>query len=204
MRVAVRQGAQTMRTPRFMGTIDLVGGVLVGACVALGAWFAFGPPRQAAAEVEETRYQAEMLEGELHTLWTSLQTARARLDQMRARVSELGALPSQSPIEKDLDTIAELARSHDLIISEVAPHSTVEYPGLRELQYTIKGAGSFVDWLAFFQEFEQRDFWADITHVKIEAATAPARASSPVASMTLTISFYSAATEGGGKSEAIQ
>ena len=55
---------------------------------------------------------------------SALLAAQARLQATRDRVQSLGALPRQMQLEQDLNTIAELARAHDLSLSHVAPVAT--------------------------------------------------------------------------------
>lgn len=172
--------------------IDLVGVLLVGASVSVGAWFVLGPPKDAAASLGPRRARAAALEEEVSNLRLALSRARTNLAQAQEKVATLGSLPQTVPIERDLDALAAVARSCQLVIAEVTPHGVVEYPGVRELQYTIKGEGGFLDWLAFLHAFESQKCWADITHLKLDTGKLQA-ANSPLRPRAeLTISFYAA------------
>lgn len=182
-------------TPRL--AVDAIGGALVCACLAVGAWFAFGPPRQAAATLHANRDEVLRLDDEVSQMRSALLAAQAQLQATRDRVQSLGALPRQMQLEQDLNTIAELARANNLSLSDVAPVATTEYPGIRETRYTIRGTGRFADWMAFLQAFEASPFWADITNLDM-GAPHPSRATAgAVPETTLTVSFY-AATEPAG------
>ena len=180
--------------------IDAVGGALVCACLAVGAWFAFGPPRQAAAELRAHRDEAIRLDDEVSQMRATLLAAQERRQAARQRVESLGALPRRMKVEHDLNTIAELARDHNLSLSHVEPVATTDYPGVREARYTIRGTGQFPDWMAFLHAFEAGPFWADITNLDIGPPRGTRTAPDAAPETTLTVSFY-AATDPGGPAE---
>jgi hypothetical protein len=184
-----------MKRPRASRwTVDAIGGALVCICLAIGGWFAFGPPQQAAGTLRTHRADADRLEKDVAEMRTAVVAAQARLADTQEKVNSLGALPREMRLEKDLNTIAELARGHKLSLSQVTPLSTVDYSGVRETRYAIQGTGSFASWMAFLRSFEASPFWADITNLEIGMAPGgrPNAGSAPEA--RLTVSFY-AATE---------
>lgn len=186
-------------TPRL--AVDAIGGALVCACLAVGAWFAFGPPREAAAALRANREEVLQLADEVSQMRSALLAAQARLQATRDRVQSLGALPRQMQLEQDLNTIAELARARDLSLSHVAPVATTDYPGVRETRYTIRGTGRFADWMAFLQAFEASPFWADITNLDMGAPQASRAAADAAPEATLTVSFYVATEPTGPPAE---
>jgi hypothetical protein len=172
--------------------IDIIGGLLVGACIAVGAWFALGPPKDAAASLGPRKAEASALESDVSRIRMALRQARNSVEEARKKVDALGSLPQSVPIERDLDALAGVARSCHLTIGEVAPHATVDYPGVRELQYSIKGEGTFPDWMTFLRAFEEQSCWADVTHMKLEARKQSSPVATPRPRAELTISFYAA------------
>ncbi len=185
-------------TPRL--AVDAIGAALVCACLAVGAWFAFGPPRQAAATVCVKRNQLLQLNDEVSRMRAELLAAQSRRQAARDRVESLGTLPRQVQLEQELSIIAELARANDVNLSHVAPMSTTDYPGIREARYTIRGTGRFADWMAFLRAFEDSPFWADITNLEMGVPHASRTTIGTTREATLTVSFY-AATEPVGESE---
>jgi Tfp pilus assembly protein PilO len=180
------------RPPASRWTVDAIGGALVCACLAVGGWFAFGPPQQAAEALQTRRTDADQLEKDVAEMRASVQAAQARLAGTQEKVNGLGALPREMRLEKDLNTIAELARGHKLSLSQVTPLSTGEYPGLREARYAIQGTGSFADWMAFLRSFEASPFWADITNLEIGTAAGGRSGTLSAPEARLTVSFYAA------------
>jgi Tfp pilus assembly protein PilO len=114
------------------------------------------------------------------------------LEENREELESKGALPSQTPVEKDLARITRLAQKHRLTLDEIVPQASAEYPGIRELCYSVKGEGRFTDWLAFLRGFETCPFWADITHMKVTQTGQGARAMFSTTRVELTVGFFSA------------
>lgn len=181
-----------MTKDRTIWGIDLTGGVLTAACAVIAVGHLVGPTRAVGQRIRELQAEVKGRESELADLRVTLhqrqEAAKALADKMRA----LGSLPAETPVEQDLRTIADLARFHALRLSEVSPHSTVEYPGVRELQYLLIGEGQFEEWVAFLTSFQKCSFWADVTYVKFSQPGKAGLDSSATARAELTVSFYAA------------
>jgi hypothetical protein len=186
--------------PASRWTVDAIGGALVCACLAVGGWFAFGPPQQVAGALQARRKDADQLEKDVAEMRAAVVAAQARLAGTQETVNSLGALPRETRPEKDLNTIAELARGRKLRLSQVTPLFTIDYPGVRETRYAIEGTGSFADWMAFLRSFEASPFWADITNLEIGTTPGGRTKAASAPEARLTVSFY-VATESAESSE---
>ena len=168
---------------------DAVGSALVLALVGVGLWCAIVRP-------QATNRRTAALKAEL----AEIQAAqRANLDVLRRKTSELhaltqdlnvrGVLPEQSPVEKDLHTLAELARTSNLELLEISPLSTNTYPGITELQYAVKGRSDYASLIEFMKRFRNAGFWADIVDLEITGDAIPEH---DIHSVELVVSLFAA------------
>ena len=172
--------------------INLSGGVVLMALAGVAAWYGFGEPSTASATVAECRAEVAVVEEDVARIRQNLAKWLSSLEANREELESKGSLPSQTPVEKDLARITRLAQKHRITLDEIVPQVSAEYPGIRELCYSVKGDGRFTDWLAFLRGFEACSFWADITHLKITQAGQGARAMFSTSRVELTVGFFSA------------
>lgn len=176
--------------------IDALGGVTLMAMIGLVGWFAFFKPDTATTRCHELRQQLAGDQAELDRLLASLQSQQDRHAELAAKAERTGRLPSRSPIEQDLKTIAALARANHVKVTEVVPSSTVRYPNVLEQRYRVKAEAQFSDYIRFLRAFEGCSSWADITFLKVASSEQPGAAGAagaPAArSSDMTVSFFSA------------
>jgi Tfp pilus assembly protein PilO len=172
--------------------IDLVGGVVAVACAVFAVAYWMGPARAAGERIRALQAEVKSREGEVTDLRITLRERQETAKKLEDQVRALGALPAETPVEQDLSTITDLARSHGLKLGEVSPHSTVEYPGVHELRYILVGEGPFKDWVEFLASFQKCSFWADVTYVRCAQPAKADLISSAPARTELTVSFYAA------------
>jgi Tfp pilus assembly protein PilO len=173
--------------------IDLAGGVLTAACAVIAVGHLAGPTRAAGQRIRELQTEVKSRESEVADLRITLHERQETAKELEDQLRTLGSLPAETPVEQDLGTITDLARSHGLKLGEVSPHSTVEYPGVQELRYLLIGEGRFEDWVEFLASFQKCSFWADVTYVRCTQAAKADLNSSATARTELTVSFYAAA-----------
>ena len=168
-----------------------VAGAAVTICVAaLGVWCGLLHPQTTSQHLADLQSK----------LTTTRSTLRGAENAMRRQLSELatlqediklrGALPSRSPVEADLRTIAEVARNNQMELAQVKPAATKEYPGITELKYLVEARSTYEDILGFLREFEQFAFWADITELKISGQARKANKNDTLRSAEFVISLF--------------
>jgi Tfp pilus assembly protein PilO len=181
-----------MTKDRTIWGIDLTGGVLTAACAIIAVGHLVGPTRAVGQRIRELQTEVRTRESELADLRITLHQRQNAASELAEKLRALGSLPSETPVEQDLRTIADLAHAHGLRLSEVSPHSTVEYPGVQELRYVLIGEGRFDDWVGFLARFQKCSFWADVTYVRLSQPVKAELDSTATAQAELTVSFYAA------------
>ncbi|HRX83813.1 MAG TPA: hypothetical protein P5572_02200 [Phycisphaerae bacterium] len=148
---------------------DLVGTALVCGAAALGVWSGFFHLHTSVARLAQARDRLAATAATLADAEAALRMEQARGTQLKADISQRGALPRQSPVEDDLRDVARLARESNMDLVQVTPLAGEKYPGLVELRYNVLTRGDFAELLHFLRAFEQSTLWADITGVDIGA-----------------------------------
>ncbi len=174
--------------------IDLLGTVTLVAIVFWGAWYTFFKSNTAGSKVDGLVKQVEATSTTLRTLEQDLDQRKSEHRDLLARATEREKLPSDIPIERTLADITLLAHRHGARMVGVSPLSEVHYPGVLEKRYRVTLEGTFQGMLGFFRDFENQDYWADVTYLKIE----PAEQQDGVEARRmaeLTLSFFSAVNE---------
>lgn len=172
--------------------VNLIGGILACVLAYAGIWQMFLVPKTASAELKDLRAILADRTQDMTTLEHELGKQKDLLEQREAELESRGAPPTQTPIEDDLRTITELAQRNGLHLMNVTPAGSVEYPGIREIQYHVTCCGIYTDLAKMLRQFEACDFWGDITCLKIESAKNTAGCGPNTRQMELTVSFYSA------------
>ncbi len=179
--------------------VDLGGIAVAGACLAVGLW-------GGVLNATETGNRIRSLTSETTQLEDTLGQVRATLDrkgeELAARQAAFGAgdlLPDSTPIERELRAVADLARQHDLALTDFSPLAANHYAGVRELRYHLSAVGSFASHVGFLRDFEAGDSWADVTFLKLGAPNAEA-ADGRVGEFT--VSLYSTEKEDAGETVA--
>lgn len=147
---------------------DGVGLAVTIALVALGAWCGLHHAPQAAAHWRSANSDMNDAQGSLRTVEAALHKQQSDCRSLEQDIENRGALPSQSPVESDLQTIAKLARDNRMELARVVPLETKSYPGITESKYAIESRAAFAGLLGFLRDFHESAFWADITELSID------------------------------------
>jgi len=83
---------------------------------------------------------------------------------------------------------------HGLRIVKHHPLSARQYPDLLEQRYAYEVTGSLPDLVEFLKSIENTDFWADVSHLKVDRGKRRKDAVSDERNAALTISLFSALT----------
>jgi len=175
-------------TGKPLWTTDLAGAALTAAILACGGYFGVLRSDAVADEFRQLTHSTRNLRVQLAETQALLTEAQSVADTSRAELAQRGRLPQQTPLERDLQTLTQFARENLLNIAEVRPLGPVQYPGVIELRYVLRVSGTFDSLLGFLAAFESSPFWADLTHLKIDAATAGGE--TPERRAELTVSFF--------------
>lgn len=185
---------------RSLLVVDLGGGLAALACLTVGGWYGWVNPHAAGPMLDTMQATVNQQQAELARAAGQLTEQEVILQETRAEAESRGRLPSTTALEKDLGAIVALAQRHRLTVKQVSPLPAVNYPGILEQRYSMDARGSFADWITFLREFEDGEFWVDITHVRLASDQATGTTeSAPSAQMIL--SFFSAVQEGGHGAE---
>ncbi len=146
---------------------DVIGSTVILALLLLGAW-------SGAVHYPETSKKFTELESNYEHLRTSLQSTNNAIRRKTAELAMLqedirvrGSLPNRSPVEDDLKRIVRMARNNNMNLIRVAPSTEKDYPEVTELKYTVETKSRFEDLIGFLKDFEDAEFWADVTSLKI-------------------------------------
>lgn len=168
--------------------IDLAGALLASVILACGGYFGLVRTQSVSDNINRLTASTRNLRVQSAEMQAQLHQAQTAADTSRTELSQRGRLPQQTPVERDLQTLTQYARTNRLTIAEVRPLGTVRYPGVIELRYVLRVSGTFDALVGFFTAFESSPFWADLTHMKIDA---PAIGPEPAPrTAELTVSFF--------------
>lgn len=181
---------------RSLLVVDLCGGLAALACLTVGGWYGWLNPHAAGPMLDTLQATVNQQQAELARAKGQLTEQEVILQETRAEAESRGRLPGTTALEKDLGAIVALAQRHRLTVKQMSPLPAVNYPGILEQRYSMDARGSFADWIAFLGEFQNTEFWVDITQVRLMSDhVTGATDSAPTAQMIL--SFFSAVQETG-------
>ena len=172
---------------------DVVGSALVLALIGVGLWCAIVRPQATNRRTATLKAELAELQATQRANQDVLHRKTAELAELTQDLNRRGVLPEQSPVEKDLHTLAELARASELELLEIAPSTTNTYPGITELQYSVKARSSYVSLIDFMKRFRKASFWADIVDLEIVGDMNPEHR---IYTVELVVSLF-AANDGG-------
>jgi|GEM_PF-1659538 len=171
--------------------IDLACGA---AFIALGAaivWYVTGPWRHGDVVLETLSGSVRRSRGDLAELKATLDERRIALASLRERLATEGAMPSRTPVEKDLTTLSSLAQASNVGISRVTPLPGQEYPGLLELRYSCEAGGTIPSIMRFLQAVETHPFWMDIGYLDLRQSRQRSVQGDDTQSLSFVVSLFS-------------
>lgn len=172
--------------------IDVAGALCTGALLSTVTWYAFLKPDTATSRVRLVSEEVEQSRADLGQLRTALDRQMALNRTLKKSAAKKGRLPTKSPVENNLRTIASLAKSNNVRFVSVAPTSEVRYPGVLELRYRVDTTGTYPNLLRFLDAFERCSLWADVTHMRVRRSVVDVNQLEPLCNSELTLSFFSA------------
>ena len=168
-----------------------VAGAAVTICVAaLGVWCGLLHPQTTSQHLAGLQSKLTAARSSLRVAESAMRRQLSELAALQEDIKLRGALPSRSPVEADLRTIAEVARNNQMELAQVKPAAEKEYPGITELKYLVQARSTFEGVLGFLREFEQSAFWADITELKVSGQARKANRNDTLRSVEFVISLF--------------
>ncbi len=172
--------------------VDLIGGGTAAACVCGLVWLTILRSDPTSAEIQNLSRAVRTARLQLAALDAEQEQQQNLFEDHQARLSTLGRLPDEAPVEDYFRALSRLATEHSLRVLRHSPLGSRSYPGLVEHRHTYEVAGSIPDLMRFLQGVESGTFWADIGYLQIDASTG-ARAGDPQMRVArLTFSLFSA------------
>ena len=170
--------------------VDVLGGLAALACAAAGIGFGWIGSDQTARRIDVLTNQGIQLNRRMAALKTALHRQQDLFQQRTQAFGARDLLPEASPVERELRTVTDLARSNGLEVTGLVPIGSWNYPGLREVRYRMTTSGSYTSYVRFLRAFEQAASWSDLTFIELSSADPQ---SSEQKLGELTISLYAAA-----------
>ncbi len=176
--------------------VDVVGGGTVAAFVGVFVWLTLVQSDGTALEVSGLRHAVKAARQDLARTRATRDRLLTELASRQAELAKTGRLPDQAPVDEYFQTLSQLAASHALRVVSHQPRSSRSYPGLFEQRYAYQVTGSALDLVHFFRAIEGTEYWADVSHFKVDRGRGPAGASSGLRTADLTLSLFSALPTG--------
>ena len=175
--------------------VDVLGGLVFCALATFGVWHALLRPSAAFAELGELRDTLEDRSGDVVKLEREFVRQGKLLRERQAELDGGGAPPRRIPLEDNLRAISVLARRAGMDLAEITPLGKTWYPGIGEVRYRVTGGGRYETLSAVLRDFENCDFWGDITYLRIGRTNRGGASVTEREDLELTVSFYSAHDE---------
>ncbi|MGD2108922.1 MAG: hypothetical protein PVI86_05975 [Phycisphaerae bacterium] len=175
--------------------VDVLGAVLVAACLTGFVWVIAIYNNQTAAQIDELEQLVRDGRRELRRLGVARDRQDAVLRQRQAELSETGQLPTNAPVEQYFQALSTLASAHALRVARQNPLPARSYPGMLEQRYAYHVSGGLPDLLRFLKSIEQTDFWADVSYLALERGSGTEDSAVNARVAELTISLFSALPE---------
>ena len=169
---------------------DVAGAAVMIGVAALGVWCGLLHPQTTSQHLAGLQSKLTAARSSLRVAESAMRRQLSELAALQEDIKLRGALPSRSPVEADLRTIAEVARNNQMELAQVKPAAEKEYPGITELKYLVQARSTFEGVLGFLREFEQSAFWADITELKISGQARKANRNDTLRSVEFVISLF--------------
>ena len=174
--------------------IDLAGICLFAGLVGVCGWLMLVAGDRTRQELAELSRSAADAEQDLASLAAVRDQHRLQLTERQEELSTRGHLPDKLPLEDYFQSLAQLAGGNRLHVVRHQPLSIRLYPGLMESRYAYEVSGEFPDVVRFLYAIEQADFWADVSHFRLQGFESQEGAAAPKTAV-LTVSVFSAAAE---------
>lgn len=178
--------------------IDVLGAAVVAACAGVGLWYGLFKSNSAPVQIRDLSAEVEEREQTLGKMRAALDEQQAAHRQREATLGERDLLPENTPVERDLRAISDLARQNRLELNDFTPVGTRRYPGVLEVRYRLRSSGRFADYLGFLRGFQDASFWADIARLKLVSTSAQTQENK---SSELIVSLYSGTEENAASAE---
>ena len=177
--------------------LDAFGASLSGAGLLAALWMTFFHNEHATAELRDFTQMISSATQDLAALRSAGDLQRATLKERQVELATSGQLPAQIPIEEYFQTLSRLAIQHHLRVVRHNPLAPRSYPGLLEQRYAYEVIGTLPDLARFLRAIEDAEFWADISHLKIDGGKHQGGEPTDECNASLTISLFSAARAEG-------
>lgn len=179
--------------------IDIGGAAVVGICVAVFLWLAFIREDRAGAALLDLSRSVRAAEADLLRLRALSEDQRALLSDEKAKLAVYGTLPLEPPVESYFEALAAMALRADVQLRSQAPLPPRLYPTLAEYRFVCELSGTLPNLSRFFDAIEKADFWADVSHLKIESAKGSESVDSDDRVAQITLSLFTAPPAPGQK-----
>lgn len=189
--------------PRYDSSLKVIhacGAAGVLACVTIFVIFSAANRERHAQE--NRALEAAMQQDQDHR--QALLVARTTHEKLHANhvaaLANAGDPPLDVSLETYVEMIATIASKNKLRIIRHIPLQSRTYPGLFVRQFSIEVSGTFADLMEFLRTIEEINYWADVSHFKIDKPAGSAMLPSRVQSALVTFALFSAEPErtGGG------
>ena len=171
--------------------IDVTGLLLLAAIGAACAWLLAVKNEETSTEIASLREVIAGARQDLGTITAARDQQLALVADRESVLAELGRLPEDSQMDTYLQEISRLAGEHQVRIVSNVPLKSAVYPGLLEERYSYEISGTTLELFAFLRDVERTDFWADISHIKIESGGSASYQIGAIRSASLTLSLFS-------------
>lgn len=172
--------------------IDVLCGCAVAACLLAFVWLTLIRDDQTGVDIRVLTQRIHRIQTDSRALRAEGQRQREILETYRDDLAKTGQLPTETPIEEYFQALSMLASNHGLRVVKHQPETSREYPGLREQRYACELTGPFPQLVGFLKSIEETDFWADVSHLKLEGGKTRLSGPSSERTALLTISLFSA------------
>ncbi len=174
--------------------IDALCGCVVAACLIGFVWLTMVRENHTNADIGRLKRLIHQARQDRLTTEAASQEQHAVLAGRQAELAKTGRLPTETPIETYFQALSTTALRHGLRIVKHHPLSARQYPDLLEQRYAYEVTGSLPDLVEFLKSIENTDFWADVSHLKVDRGKRRKDAVSDERNAALTISLFSALT----------
>jgi len=174
-------------------------GAAIAICLVAGAlWYGLYHLSRSSSRIAQLSVRNADARSMLNDLGRAIDRQEDKAGSLDVELQQRGRLPATIPVEDNLNTIAQLARIHNVQVLGVAPRSSIRYPTLFEARYGMMCAGTYHDLVGLLYDIEQSDIWGDVSFLQVK--TQPSHTAGDLDDLRaadLTLSFYSSAGNDG-------
>lgn len=174
--------------------IDMLGASIVASCLIGFGWLVTVGNDGTKTGIVTLRRLVQTAGRDARALRLATARQRTLRDATRKELSAHGQLPDHAPIEAYFQALSASAAQHQLHVIRHEPLASRRYPGLLEQRFAFEVSGSAPNLVRFLQSIERTEYWADVSHLRVQDGSAQRDEGDRTIVAALTLSLFSSPT----------